>query len=230
MPRRLRALFLVLLVACSSTPPRLAQQRPDRSSGPTTVIYVIKRKWHVDIGFATADLQPPLALLRADFPADRYLLFGFGDRHYLLDQDRGFGGMLAALWPGPGLMLATGLATTMQAAFGEDNVTEIPVTATQARAAQAFVWRSLAAENGGVAALRAGPYDGSLYYAASPRYSAIHTCNTWAAEALQAADLPVHSFGIALSGGLWMQVRRIGARQGADSTGTNKPPDRASPR
>jgi len=170
---------------------------------------VIKRSWHVDIGFATADLQPPLASLRKDFPNSRYLLFGFGDRHYLLDKDRGFGGMLAALWPGAGLILVTGLDDSMQAAFGEDNVIEIPVTEAQARLAQQFVWQSLSADRGSVAPLRAGPYEGSLYYAASIGYSGWHTCNTWAAEGLRAAGLPVHSFGVAFAGQLWSQARPL---------------------
>jgi Protein of unknown function (DUF2459) len=236
MPRSLRAMFLALLVAwgtllvaCSAAPPRVPESQPPRWSNSSTVIYVIKRKWHVDIGFAARDLQPPLASLRADFPAAQYLLFGFGDRHYLLVKDRGFGGMLAALWPGPGLMLATGLTTTMQAAFGEDNVIEIRVTAAQARNAQQFVWQSLSVEAGAVTPLHEGPYDGSFYYSASKDYSAFHTCNTWAAEALHAADLPVHSAGIALSGQLWIQAQRIGARQSADPTGNNGPPSRASP-
>jgi hypothetical protein len=193
------------------------------------VIYVIKRKWHVDIGFAATDLQSSLASLRADFPAARYLVFGFGDRHYLLDQDRGFGGMLAALWPGSGLVLATGLTATMQAAFGEDNVIEIPVTAAQARNAQDFVWNSLSAQHGAVTPLRAGPYDGSLYYSASQGYSVVHTCNTWAAEALHAANLPVHGVGVALAGQVWMQARRIEPRRDANSTDILGPPSRASP-
>jgi hypothetical protein len=210
-------------------PPRLPEAQPLSASSSTTVIYVVKRKWHVDIGFAATDLLPPLASLRADFPAAGYLLFGFGDRHYLLAQDRGFGGMLAALWPGPGLMLVTGLTTTTQAAFGNDNVIEIPVTAAQARNAQAFVWQSLAAENGAVKPLQPGPYDASLYYAASQGYSALHTCNTWATQTLQAANLPVHSFAVALAGQIWMQARRIGPRQHVDSTASGMLPSRASP-
>jgi hypothetical protein len=198
-----------LLVACSSAPTRLATRAPPRAPDSSTIIYVIKRSWHVDIGFATADLQPPLASLRTDFANSRYLLFGFGDRHYLLDKDRGFGGMLAALWPGAGLMLVTGLDDSMQAAFGEDNVIEIPVTEAQARMAQQFVWQSLSADRGSVAALRAGPYEGSLYYATSKGYSGWHTCNTWAAEGLRAAGLPVHSFGVAFAGQLWIQARRL---------------------
>lgn len=202
-----------LLVSCSSAPVRRAQQPPATSMQPASVIYVVKRAWHVDIGFAAADLQPPLAGLRSDLPHARFMLFGFGDRHYLLDQDRGPFGMLAALWPGRGLMLVTGLDNTAQAAFGEANVVEIRVSPQQALAAQRFVWRSLAAaQDGAVAPLRAGPYPDSLYYAASPAYSAWHTCNTWAAEALRATGLPIHSAGVALSGQLWIQARRLDAR------------------
>jgi hypothetical protein len=191
-----------LLAACSAAPPR-------RADPMSTVIYVIKRNWHVDIGFAAADLQPPLASLRADFPAAAYLLFGFGDRHYLLDRDRGFGGKFAALWPGAGVILATGLRASTQAAFGADNVIEVEVSASQARQLQQFVWRSLSADAAGVRPLRVGPYQGSLYYPASAHYSALHTCNTWAAEALRASGLSIHSHGVALSGQLWMQVQRL---------------------
>ena len=169
MPRALRVFLLVLLVACSAAPPRPVQRPSAQAADGSTVIYVVRRKWHVDIGFAAADLRPPLATVRTDFPAIRYLLFGFGDRHYLLDKDRGFGGLLAALWPGPGLMLVTGVATTLPAAFGDGNVIEIPVTPAQAAAAQAFVWKSLVANHGAIIPLLAGPYDGSLYYASSTR-------------------------------------------------------------
>lgn len=209
MPRALRVFLLVLLVACSAAPPRPVQRPSAQAADGSTVIYVVRRKWHVDIGFAAADLRPPLATVRTDFPAIRYLLFGFGDRHYLLDKDRGFGGLLAALWPGPGLMLVTGVATTLPAAFGDGNVIEIPVTPAQAAAAQAFVWKSLVANHGAIIPLLAGPYDGSLYYASSQGYSAVHTCNTWAAQTLHAASLPVHSGGVAFAGQLWKQLRRL---------------------
>src|SRR5579863_8601254 len=229
MPRALRVFLLLLLAACSTTPPRPVPTHGARPAERSSVIYLIRRKWHVDIGFAAADLQPPLSALRADFPAARYLSFGFGDRHYLLDQDQGLGGMLGALWPGPGLMLVTGLATSLQAAFGDVNVIAIAVTPAQSADAQAFVWRSLAANEGTIAPLRAGPYDGSLYYASSERYSAVHTCNTWAAQGLQAAQLPVHSGGVAFAGQLWRQAQRLSQRPDADPVRINASPGRAPP-
>jgi hypothetical protein len=220
MPRFLCVLLVALIVACSAAPVRRAEQAAADTSGASSVIYVIKRKWHVDIGFAAADLQPPLASLRSDFPGTQYLLFGFGDRHYLLDQDRGIGGALAALWPGAGLMLVTAPTASLQAAFGRENVIEIAVSAAQLHAAQAFVGGGLSTQNGAITPLRAGPYESSFYYSTSQRYSALHTCNTWAAEALQAAGLPVHSAGVELSGQVWIQVRRLGHGQEHDSTPT----------
>jgi len=216
MPRLLRATIAValvscgaLMVACSAAPRRAVDHDARRSPDSAAVIYVVRRQWHVDIGFAAGDLQPPLAALRAHFPEARYLLFGFGDRHYLLDQDRGLGGMLAALWPGAGVMLVTGLGASAQDAFGEPHVIEIRVSAPQAAAAQRFVWQSLAAQRGAVTPLRVGPYDGSLYYATPQRYSGLHTCNTWAAQTLRAAQLPVHSAGVVFAGQLWSEVRRL---------------------
>ena len=229
MPRALHVFLLLLLTACSTTPPRPAQPHSAQVADTSGVIYLVRRQWHVDIGFATADLQPPLASLHADLPAARYLLFGFGDRHYLLDKDQGLGGMLAALWPGPGLMLVTGVASTLQAGFGDGNVIEIPVTPAQAADAQAFVWQSLAANNGAIAPLRAGPYDDSLYYASSARYSGLHTCNTWAAQGLRAAHLPVHSEGVEFAGQLWRQALRLNPGPGADPVRIDTSPGRAPP-
>ena len=91
----------------------------------TTVIFVARRDWHIDIGFAAADLGAPLDTLIAQFPGVRYLFFGFGDRHYLMAKSQNVPAMLRALWPGPGLMLITGLSADPTQAFGVDQVIEL---------------------------------------------------------------------------------------------------------
>jgi hypothetical protein len=203
----LPALLLAVsaLAACSTSP----QVRPIAAGGPGVAIYVVKRSWHIDIGFDAAVLRPPLASLRAALPNARYLLFGFGDKHYLLTRGRSFDRLLGAVWPGEGLVLLTGIEATPQEAFGAGEVMLLTVSMTQALELQKFVWNTLATENGVATALAPGPYAGSFYYGSVERYSGLHTCNTWAAEALQSAGLPVHSFGVAFSGQLWRQVRRI---------------------
>jgi hypothetical protein len=182
-------------------------------AGPTSgvagswVIFVARRGWHIDIGFAAADLGAPLNSVAAQFPEVKYVFFGFGDRHYLLAKERGASTMLGALWPGPGMLLVTGLKATPAEAFGASQVIALSVSSAQARAAQAFILSSFA--NPSLAAYAPGPYEGSLYFSAVPRYSAFHTCNTWAAEALNAAGLPVRTTAVLFAGQLWSQVEKL---------------------
>jgi len=196
------------------------------------VIYIARRGWHIDVGFDAADLKPPLDSLLPEFPGVRYLFFGFGDAHYLLAKHRNAPLLLAALWPGRGMLLATGLESSPDQAFGAAHVIALNVTRAQLQAAEDFVARSLGAGAGagtvagigtdgtgagaGIDAAGArirpyarGPYDGSWYYDTGHRYSALHTCNTWAAEVLKAGGLRVHSVGVVFAGQLWSQARRL---------------------
>jgi Protein of unknown function (DUF2459) len=221
--------LLATLAALLTMPHSSAAQSPPAAS--SAVIYVVRRGWHIDVGFDVTELQPPLKSLATEFPGARYLVFGFGDQHYLLAKDHNAPVLLAALWPGRGMLLVTGLTSPPQEAFGVDHVAALAVTADQTRGAQTFIWQSLdrremshdaaeshdaadrnsAAENAAdqLKSYRRGPYEGSLYFSATPTYSAFHTCNTWAAETLRAAPLPVHSAGVVFAGQLWRQVRRL---------------------
>jgi uncharacterized protein (TIGR02117 family) len=198
----------VELAACSTVSQRGAVAS-SVDPGPSVTVYVIKRSWHTDIGFDADDLHPPLASLRAGFPKAHYLLFGFGDKHYLVTHANSLDRLVGALWPGEGLVLLTGLEATPEAAFGAKEVVRLTVSATQAQALEHFVWQTLVTDGGAAKLLAPGPYDGSFYYASSVRYSGLHTCNTWTAEGLKAAGLPIHTFGVELSGQVWRQVQRI---------------------
>jgi hypothetical protein len=205
--RSLAAIALLCLGACSTVPHRGGTNAT--VAAPSAIIYVVRRGWHIDVGVAAADLMPPLSSLRATFPSARYLIFGFGDRHYLLSRGKSFPSTLVALWPGAALVLVTGLTAPPASAFGGNNIIELSVTAAQMRALQAFLWRTLVTDNDVSRPYAQGPYAGSLYFAATARYSALHTCNTWVAEGLQAAQLPIRSRGVVFAGSLWRQVRHL---------------------
>ncbi len=147
-----------------------------------------------------------MAPVKARFAGSKYLFFGFGDRHYLLAGSRKTPSMLRALWPGPAALLVTAV-NDPGAAFGASQVIELALRPEQARAVQGFIRASLSAAP--LAVLAPGPYEDSVYYAAVPQYSALHTCNTWVAEALQAGDEPIHTRGVILAGQLWSQALRI---------------------
>ena len=199
-----------MLVACAGVAHKQAVAPPATGApGSSVTFFVIRRSWHTDIGFDVADLRPPLAALRSALPRAHYLLFGFGDKHYLMTHDRGIGRLLGALWPGEGLVLLTGLEATPEAVFGATSMVRLTVNATQTQALEQFVWRTFATDQGKAKVLAPGPYDDSLYYASAIRYSGLYTCNTWTAEALRATGLPVHTFGVELSSQVWRQVRRL---------------------
>jgi uncharacterized protein (TIGR02117 family) len=219
-PTLIAAATLVLLCACSSLQERSSGAPGSSAASAQSTVYVIRRSWHIDVGFAADDLVPPLAAVRADFPGVTYLSFGFGDRRYLLHK--GGLSMLAALFGGAGVVLATGLRATPEEAFGQGEVVRLSVSRAQLVDLQQFLWRTLTAYDGRVAPLQAGPYSGSLYYASSQRYSALHTCNTWAAEALKSAGLGVRSAGVEFASELWVQVIHLQQSQAREGTAAGR--------
>ena len=211
---------LLALAACGGLSTRdTAPAPPTPATHQRLPVYVVKRGWHVDIGIAVADAQPPLSSVAAAFPESRYLLFGFGDRRYLLNG--GAGNMAAALWGGAGLVLVTsvGLQSPEQV-FGRDSVVRVLLTQQQMSELQGFIGRTFAARDGAIVPVTPGPHavgSYSAYYESVQRYSAVHTCNTWAAEVLKSAELPVSSAGVEFAWQLWQQVRRLES-QGADTS------------
>jgi hypothetical protein len=164
------------------------------------------------VGFAVPDLSPSLAFIARRFPQAKYLFFGFGDRHYLLSKGKGTSSLAGALFPGPGLILVTTIENSPAQAFGGSHVLEFALSAPQAAAAQGFVRRALVGGEGDILPVAEGPYEGSAYYSAVARYSALHTCNTWAAEALKSAGFNVHTHLVLFAGQTWAQARKINTR------------------
>jgi hypothetical protein len=225
MPARAcTAVLMTLFAAWGLSQRAVAAPLADSATEPEQVVlYLARRSWHIDVGFAARDLDPSLAFIARRFPQAKYLFFGFGDRHYLLSKGKGTSTLAGALFPGRGLILVTAIENSPLQAFGEPHVLEFALPAPQAAAAQLFVRHALAeaaggsegepgAEGGDIPAVADGPYQGSVYYGAVARYSALHTCNTWAAEALKSAGLDVHTHFVVFAGQTWNQARKAHKR------------------
>jgi hypothetical protein len=94
-------------------------------------------------------------------------------------------------------------------------VIELVLTAEQSAALRDFIWKSLRTDRDALGVYAQGPYEDSLYFLATAKYSALHTCNTWAAQALRAAGLRVHTAGVIFASQFWSQVRRLKQAQDA---------------
>src|SRR5689334_1907965 len=112
------------LTGCAGVPQAIRHD----NDPPDRVLYVIARGWHTDIGLRIEEAGGRLISFRKSFPGVRYLVFGLGNRDYLLSNRGNFGDMLRALLPGPGAVLVTALRETPQEAFGSDNVVRIHLT------------------------------------------------------------------------------------------------------
>jgi hypothetical protein len=175
----------------------------------STIVYIARRGWHIDVGLAAADLPPPLKAVASDLPDARYVFFGFGDRHYLLAKNHDAPVLLSALWPGAAIILVTGLTQSPEAGFGSQQVVQLKLSPNQASMLRDFIWRSMQTENETLNIYRQGPYEDSLYFLATAKYSALHTCNTWVAQSLKAAGLHIHTAGVIFAGQLWSQIMRL---------------------
>jgi hypothetical protein len=58
---------------------------------------------------------------------------------------------------------------------------------------------------------RAGLYPNSRFYSATGRFHLFRTCNTWVAEALRSAGLPISPAFAFTAGNLSYQVKQLGA-------------------
>ena len=207
-------MFLLLLLLFSPAGCATRPMPPRSAAGPEFAeVQVIARDWHTDLGLPVAMLGPALAGLADKFPGVRYLVFGFGDRGYLLDRNPSPFRLLRALLPGPGAILLTALAAPPEAAFGADSVVRLPLSRAEFERLERFIgdsldWAGGRDAEGRLRPIGEGPYPGSVFHASSVTYSAAYSCNTWTAEALAVAGLPVAASGVLFVGQVMAQARK----------------------
>jgi uncharacterized protein (TIGR02117 family) len=180
------------------------------SAPPTEAIYVISGGWHTELGLPLEALSGPLGALKPDFPNARYLVFGWGARDYYMAQNAGIGDLLRAITPGPAVMLVIPLQISPEAFFGASNVFALPAPPEGIRRLSQFLWDYLAVDQEeSPRRIGTGPYPRSVFYTSTGTYNLGHTCNTWTAEALRAADLPVSPTGVVFAGQILDQLPPI---------------------
>jgi uncharacterized protein (TIGR02117 family) len=161
------------------------------------VVYLITGGWHTEIGLSRSAARAlPRALLDG-FPDARYLVFGWGERGYYTSPDPGVGDALRALAPGPAALLVVPLSAPPTEAFKDESVLTLPVSSPGIERLDAYLGGYVATDvDGRPRLIGPGPERGSAFYASTGDYSIARTCNTWTAEALHVAGLPVDAAGV----------------------------------
>jgi uncharacterized protein (TIGR02117 family) len=199
------------LCGCASPlPPRDTQA----GATATAIIYVVGRGWHTDIGLPVDEVHGPLAGLAGDFPGTQFMVFGFGERNFLMARAAGAGAMLTALFPSKSAILMTALRVPPTEAFADQQVVTLQLTQDGVDTIANLIWRGLEKRaDGSAERLAEGPYPGSLFYASDETYDAFNTCNTWTARLLRDSGLPVDPRGVLFVGQVMQQVAAIATKQ-----------------
>lgn len=201
---------LVLAVAGCATPPTPC---PDPAAG-TRVIYLTSHGWHTDIGLPVDELDGPLAAFRRVFPGARAIMFGYGKRTFLTAPPDSLSEYVLGPVPGPAALQITGLAVLPTEAYRPGDTTVLRLSPEGEAALAGFIWNELGKDAAGRPKyIGPGWYKGTLFYAARSEYALLHTCNTWTAEALAAAGLPIGSDGVVFSGQVVARAERAEAGQ-----------------
>jgi len=179
------------LAGCASQYGPMPAATDPATEGPTrTFVAVVQRDWHTDICLRMDDVDAWVASLARGFDGARVLCFGFGERQYVVERRHDPLTMIGALMPSEAAILMTVLRAAPEAAFGAQNVVEVPVDDAGLAGVQRYLRASLQTDaTGSPRRLANGPYEGSLFFAASGTYDALHTCNTWTARASRSAGL-----------------------------------------
>jgi len=202
------ALLVTLLPGCATSTQATA------SDAPATAIDVVERDWHTDVCIRTEDADARLMRLVVGYNGSHFLCFGFGDRHYLLSRERGPMTLLSALLPGAGAILLTVLRDTPAAAFGADNVVRLGVSEQGITQLREFLANAVQTDGSGApVGLGDGPYPGGLYFGATAQYDGFYTCNTWTADALRTAGIPIHG-PVLFADGIMRQIRPAAQAEG----------------
>ncbi len=201
-------LIVVLIYACANH----AAEIPVRGeANRVRTVLIVHDAWHAAIVLRKADIPVDILPELKDFPSAEYLEFSWGDRDYFPSPDAGLGlALKAAFWSSGSILHVVGFNNAVRNAYPSAEIIEIAVTEEGFQRLTKFIADTFSRPNPPAPAeARPGLFSNGRFYAAEGKFSALRTCNTWVAEALSSAGLPVSPGYVITAGNLGNQVRSL---------------------
>lgn len=194
MPTALGTALLILAVlvvgaGCSVAPVQTAPAGEEAAR----IVWVVSHGWHTGIIVRTGDIPEGAWPERAHYPEAEYLEVGWGDREYYPASDPSIGDALrAALGPSAAVLHVVGLTYHPTRILSSSELVALEIGESGFQRLIDFI----AATHDRAGAERAEPIDPGLYldshfYPALGSFHLFNNCNTWVADALRAAGLPL---------------------------------------
>ncbi|MDP1540407.1 MAG: DUF2459 domain-containing protein [Moraxellaceae bacterium] len=156
-------------------------------------IHVINHGWHVGLVLPAQSLNDLLPDLTQRFSQANYYELGWGDDGFYQSEENSASMAFSALFTSKGAVLhVASIEESPLAYFDRHVVATFCLDAQQLSQLAHFVADSFMLQDNELIMREPGRYGDSQFYQATGRYTLMHTCNRWTAEALDQAgmDLP----------------------------------------
>ena len=208
-----RALLIVLLTHACSGPANEIRFREEGKNART--VFVVHDDWHAALVIKKIDIPAAVLPELRDFPYAEHLEFSWGDRDYFPAPDPGFGlALKAAFWSSGSVLHVVGLNDAMENVFPGAEVIEIGISEEAFQRLIKFISDTFSRSHPAAPAeAQPGLSSNGRFYSAEGKFSILRTCNTWVAEGLSFAGLPVSPSYVITARSLHAQVRPLAIRR-----------------
>ena len=208
---RLILLFVCLPYACSTPPAEILSAGDEKN---VRTVFIVHDAWHSAVVIRTADIAAAVLPEMKDFPSAEYLEFSWGDRDYFPAPDGGLGlALKAAFWSSGSVLHVVGFRD-IKNTFPSAEIIELVLSEGSFQRLIKFISDTFSRPHSPMPAEpRPGLFPNGRFYSAEGKFSISRTCNTWVAEALRAAGLPISPNYVITSGNLDSQVRPFATRK-----------------
>lgn len=205
------ALFCILATLVGNQ--AFADWRCDPKIGGCHAVYVVSDRWHAGIVLSKGDVPITSLPEIRDFLGFQMIEISWGDRDYFPDPEPGiYAALRAAFWSNGSVLHVVGFNGPVAAFYPSASVDELRITEAAFARLLLFVTREfLRPEPARPAPPRPGLVADSRFYHAASKFSLARTCNTWVAEALSYAGLPIEAPAIITGNQLQAEVGRFSA-------------------
>jgi uncharacterized protein (TIGR02117 family) len=203
--------FTVFLIYAHSNP---AAEIPVRGEAKNVrTVFIVHDAWHAGIVIRKMDIPTVVLPELGDFPSAEYLEFSWGDRDYFPAPDGGLGlALKAAFWSSGSVLHVVGFKDPLENVYPGADIIAITLSEEGFQRLIKFISDTFSRPHPPAPAeARPGLFSNSRFYAAEGKFSLLRTCNTWVAEALSVAGLPISPGSVITAGNLNDQVRPFAA-------------------
>lgn len=205
--------FLIILLLCACA--KSVAPAPVRvQANHAKHAFIVHDAWHAAIVISASDIPPAILPELKDFPSAEQLEFSWGDRDYFPAPDPGIGLALKAAFRSSGSVLhVVGSSGALKTFYPGAEIMDIALSENDLHRLIQFISDTFARPAPDIAAeARPGLFPTGRFYPANGKFSILRTCNTWVAEALNAAGLPVSPRYVITAGNLAGQLRALPAQ------------------